>query len=327
MKTTMNSIDEMDIQKFKEYLVGIGRQPSTVESYGRDSVAFLAFVEKSGISIGDISTNTLVEFQEVLRSKGIRSNSLRRTVIGVRQFYRFLQDSRQWDQNPFDETVIPDREDQFQSRLDQTTISKLFASVLAEPANLKSLRDRCLLHLLAYEGLKVTELIELRWQNFLYASDGGRLKIEGPRSRTIHIERSTTTALMEYRNNFRDKVKQMRDFQLSERILLGFKGTDSKHWETAITRHGVKFALYELGNNIGLKKLNCEELRHFAISHKVELGASPDSLMNHFGLRTLGNISKHLRIESDSINKLGLQTAVDGAKRKKGKATKKNRRR
>jgi hypothetical protein len=60
-----------------------------------------------------------------------------------------------------------------------------------------------------------------------------------------------------------------------------------------MTRHGLKFVMYELGEKIGISKLNSELLRHHAIRHQLASGKSPEDLMGHLGLRRLGNIARH----------------------------------
>jgi integrase/recombinase XerD len=294
----MKTINETDIGNFKQHLLAKGRQPATVESYARDCETFLEFIDEVGLSHGDISGRTLTEFQNSLINKGIRPNSLRRTVIGVRQFYRYLQDANSWDKSPLDESVIPDRQDVQALNLESSTFELLVSKVNSETSYLKCCRDLCLIYLLGYEGVKVTELIELEWRDFLYASDGGRLRISGPRGRTIHLELVSTSALREYRNQMRQALGSGVSFNSSSKIMVSFKGLEGKHWTPHLTRHGVKFALYELGTAVGSEKLNSEDLRHFAIAHKVELGMTPEMIMNHFGLRTLGNIGKHLNNEN-----------------------------
>ena len=60
-----------------------------------------------------------------------------------------------------------------------------------------------------------------------------------------------------------------------------------------MTRHGLKFVMYELGDKIGVSALNSELLRHHAIRHQLALGKTPEELMGHLGLRRLGNIARH----------------------------------
>jgi hypothetical protein len=69
-----------------------------------------------------------------------------------------------------------------------------------------------------------------------------------------------------------------------------------------MTRHGLKFIVYELGDKVGAKSLNTEQLRHFAVTHLISQGMAPDEIMAHLGLRRLGNIAKHLAsVDSSSL--------------------------
>ena len=51
-----------------------------------------------------------------------------------------------------------------------------------------------------------------------------------------------------------------------------------------------------------IKKLNTELLRHYAINFHLELGKSPEDVMEHFGLKQLGNIGKHARKMPKELN-------------------------
>ena len=77
-------------------------------------------------------------------------------------------------------------------------------------------------------------------------------------------------------------------------MFIAFKGRDASFPLPNMTRHGLKFIIYELGEKIGMASLNTEQLRHFAVSHLISLGYAPDQIMAHLGLRRLGNIAKHL---------------------------------
>ncbi|MCX6124337.1 MAG: hypothetical protein NTV34_06250, partial [Proteobacteria bacterium] len=81
------------------------------------------------------------------------------------------------------------------------------------------------------------------------------------------------------------------------KIMIGFKGSEACYLLPDLTRHGVKFALYELGNLAAIPHLNTEDLRHYAMGHKVRLGFTPEMLMNHLGLRTPGKTSRHFSDE------------------------------
>lgn len=288
----MTTIDHSSIDLFKQHLTLRGRQPSTVESYGRDCATFIDFLDTTGVHLGEVSPEILSQFQEYLIGKGIRGNSVRRTVIGVRQFFRFLQDKHQWDRSPLDETLIPEREESFLNRVSDEIFHNLLRSAKSATPELKSRRDVVILALLGIEGLKVHEMIELEWRDFLYTSTSALLAIRGDRARTIQLEAISSEALALLRMTI-DDLLDGRPSNPHSKIMIGFKGTTASYVIPNLTRHGVKFALYELGITSKIPQLNSEELRHHAMAHKVAIGLSPEALMNHLGLRTLGKTAAH----------------------------------
>lgn len=287
----MTTIDQSSIDLFKQYLAQRGRQPATVESYGRDCATFVDFMNEAGVNVGDIAPDVFMEFQEYLSNKGIRGNSVRRTVIGVRQFFRFLQDHYHWDRSPLDDAPIPEREESFSNRVSDEIFSALMTHANDSTPELKRCRDLVMLALLGIEGLKVHEMIALEWKDFIYSTSHSVLAIHGDRARSINLEQSTALTLKELRTATDELRPELS--QATNKIMIGFKGTSASLVIPNLTRHGVKFALYELGNAVKIPQLNSEELRHHAMAHKVSIGFLPEPLMNHLGLRTLGKVAAH----------------------------------
>ena len=76
-------------------------------------------------------------------------------------------------------------------------------------------------------------------------------------------------------------------------MFCAFKGRDSALQLPSMTRHGLKFALYEIGDKVGIDKLNSETLRHHAVCYLLEKGKTTAEIMEHLGLKRPGNIAKH----------------------------------
>lgn len=288
----MKTIDENAIERFSIHNKAKGRQKATVDSYQRDCETFLSFLSLEGVNEKDIEPKTLTDFQVFLKNRGIKENSVRRSVIGVRQFFRFLQEDYGWDQSPFDDVPIPERDEVFTHRILADQILSLQAAIRVESSPLKASRDLSMLLLLAHEGLKAAELIDLEWGDFIAPGAEGILRIRGPRSRNLALESETTQAVAALKKLLAEKELAVM-IKPKSKIMMSFKGNDARHIEPELSRHGVKFALYELGNLVGISHLNSEDLRHFAMAHKVALGFTPEALMNHLGLRTPGKISQH----------------------------------
>src|SRR4051812_12518548 len=101
-------VDSQTVTRFAESLRSRGKQPATVESYCRDAQRFLDYLERNRMPATQVEPGTLIAYQDYLRQDcEERDNSVRRTVIGIRQFFRFLTEARTLPSTPFDQVAIP----------------------------------------------------------------------------------------------------------------------------------------------------------------------------------------------------------------------------
>lgn len=272
-----------------------GKQPSTVESYTRDASRFLEFMHEKKLRLGNLEPDTLLAYENYLRHDcDGRTNSVRRSIIGIRQYFRFLVDRKVIRESPFDLVPLPARDDGLPDQLDEEDVAMLIEAASATTPPIKAARDRAIVSLLSFEGLKASELITLVWTDLMLDDNlavWGSLSIPGDRGRAIILGPESAAALDAYRNLFREWSAQRPG--VISRMFISFKGRESAVSTPTMTRHGLKFVMYELGDKIGVSALNSELLRHHAIRHQLALGKTPEELMGHLGLRRLGNIARH----------------------------------
>jgi site-specific recombinase XerD len=194
-----------------------------------------------------------------------------------------------------DKVPIPNREEVTPRKLKDEEISSLFEHS-TKGVKLKDSRDKAIIALLCFEGLKVSELISLDWKHFLPHMNKGSLLIPGERRRLIILNPSTYKFLSEYHKIYHECRPMIPK---TFKMFLGFKGREALSVSSKISRHGLKYMLYELGQLCEIPNLNTETLRHQAIQHHLNAGASPEDIMKHFGLRQLGNIAKHHKVKRD----------------------------
>ncbi len=279
-----------------------GTGPATVESYCRDAQRFLDYLGKYKMTPLQVEPGTLIAYQDFLRGEcEERDNSVRRTVIGIRQFFRYLSESRAIPATPFDLVPIPLRDDRLPKGLTQDDIEAVLQVALAGRPDCKAARDAVTVSLLAHEGVKANELISLKWTDYLQDQGHGTLRIPGSRARAIVLSAETNELMAAYRTLYASIRHPVIANATEKYIFIAFKGRDAASPLPMMTRHGLKFILYELGDKAGISKLNTEQLRHFAVSYLISLGKSPDEIMLHLGLRRIGNIAKHLVRNRDVI--------------------------
>ena len=289
------TIDAQTVDRFAENLKSRGKQPATVESYCRDAQRFLDYLGRSKLVAERVEPETLVAYQDYLRHDcEERDNSVRRTVIGIRQFFRFLSEARVLRATPFDVVPIPVRDETLPKALEEDDVDTLITVALAGRPDFKALRDAAIVSVLAHEGIKANELITLTWTDYLEERGLGSLRIGGGRARNVPLSKESTERLSRYREANQTMRRAETEERAAKHIFIAFKGRDAASPLPAMTRHGLKFILYELGEKAGLIGLNTEQLRHFAVNFMLGQGRTPEEVMHHLGLRRLGNIAKHV---------------------------------
>lgn len=282
--------------EFAERLRATGRQPATVDAYCHDARLFLAYLNQAAIkSLTSINDETLDDFTTHLRDHlKHRPNSARRALLGVRLFFRFLHDGRFIRGNPLEETAIPIRVEVRQRPLTKEQVQSFMENAASEAMPLKASRDRSILALLAWEGVKTSELVSLCWNDFLPSATRPTLRVGGARPRAIALQPQTAELLVRYQMEYDGQGAPALHRAPEKRMFVGFKGPRCGLILPTMSRHGLKFLLYEIGAPSRVNHLNAEMLRSYATRHLLSIGLSPEDVMRRLGLRQIGAIARHI---------------------------------
>jgi integrase/recombinase XerD len=135
-----------------------GASLNTLEAYSRDLNRFIDFVERRGIQkIGKITSDDIVALLGYLKSEGLVSNSVNRTLAALRGFYKHLLSEKVIDENPVSNIDLA----KVWMRLPDT-LSREEVNILLEKPDLKTLlgvRDAAMLELMYATGIRVSELV------------------------------------------------------------------------------------------------------------------------------------------------------------------------
>lgn len=278
------------IPAFKAYLGNKGRSAATIASYSSDVRLFLQFMHDQQLTSEDLNTTALHLYRDFLRTdRELRENSLRRKIIAIRQFFVFLHTSEMLADNPFEKTIIPERDDTLRYELEADKLTQLLA-ILAARRDTQSVRNLAIIHLLAFEGLKASELTGLHWRDFVASRRAALLRIGGSRPRTIDLQPASTYSLRRWQRQARQRHAQCDD----RLIFGGFKGPDGALPLATLTRHGLKFILAQLAAQAAVSSLSPALLRHHATRHMLQQGRSIEDSRAHLGLKRMGSIRRHL---------------------------------
>lgn len=286
----MNDNELLDLDLFADHLRKLGKKPATIDSYRRDAKHFVNFCKREKVL--KIEPELAKYFQDYLIGNNEKPNSVRRSLIGVRQYLRFC--SAQSNATPaFDGVALPNRQVILPKYLSQESINRIFASCAKSQSHLKQLRDSAIIALLAFEGIKASELIEINWSDLFFSNKSGEVTLHILSSRKRHIIINNLTA--EHIFRYRDFCHKENEY--SKKMFVAFKGRQTQTTLSHMTRHGLKFMLSEVGHESGITNLSSEKLRHFAISFQISNGKSPEEVAAHLGLKRLGNIAKYCSLQ------------------------------
>ncbi len=246
---------------------------NTLEAYSRDLNRFIDFVEKRGIQkIGKITSDDIVALLGYLKSGGLVSNSVNRTLAAIRGFYKYLLIEKIIDENPVSNIDLA----KVWMRLPDT-LSKEEVNILLEKPDLKTLlgvRDAAMLELMYATGIRVSELVSLTTNNVNWQMGYLIVLGKGSKERIVPIGRTAFECLNTYLEKARPKLLREDTTNI---IFLNRSGK-------GLTRQGFWKIVRKYAMKAGLmKKVHPHTFRHSFATHLLEGGADLRSVQVMLG--------------------------------------------
>ena len=191
------------LEGFRDYLaLETGASPHTVDNYLRDLRHALGFLGERGLGgPGQVTRQQLREFVFALKDLGRSPATIRRHVSSLRTYYGFLLGEGLVTEDPSDRLETPKRGRKLPIVLSVAEIEALLvAPRIEEPL---AWRDRALLELGYGGGLRVSEICDLRLEDFLPGDQLVRVIGKGNKQRLVPIGRKTIGTVAVYLNSIR----------------------------------------------------------------------------------------------------------------------------
>lgn len=174
-----------------------GLSPKTLEAYGRDVRAFIAYLAGRGIlEPTAIARADILDYLESLRAARRRASTRARAFVALREFFQHLLrehcikvDVSAGLEAPKKNLVLP-------RVLDEDATLRLVVSV--EGSTPRDLRDRAMLELLYGCGLRVSELCDLELRDFIPDAEVVRCRGKGSKERIVPMGGACGEAVCRY---------------------------------------------------------------------------------------------------------------------------------
>jgi site-specific recombinase XerD len=178
----------------------------TCRAYERDVRCCIEFLRGQGIAaLAEIRTPDLRRFLSDEASHRPAPSSQARTVAALRCFFRFCLESEYLERDPAHVLRMPKKRETLPDLLDRGELSRLLqmparGGVWSRVHSGKPERDRLLLALFAYGGLRRSELLGLDWDDVDLERRLIRVRVaKGGRQRVLPIHPGLVPLLLEYR--------------------------------------------------------------------------------------------------------------------------------
>lgn len=277
----------------REYLVYAaaekGLSKNSLDAYGRDLRKFESWATVQGSDLEAIDRTDIREYLIDLSSLGITENSKRRLVSSIRGFYKFLMFEGHIDASPAENIDLPKRGMYLPRFLNQHEIDELLA--VPDVTLETGLRDRAMLELMYACGLRVSEVIGLRFGDI--DLDGGILTTTGKGSKTrrVPVGSSALAALEQYL-----ETRRGRDDIDSDILFVTPAGKQ-------LNRQAVFLMVSDHANKASLADVSPHTLRHTFATHLVQNGADIRSVQQMLGHSDISTTQIYTHITNSHLKK------------------------
>ncbi|MEA1949481.1 MAG: site-specific tyrosine recombinase XerD [Thermodesulfobacteriota bacterium] len=259
----MSSLDILADQYLNYLVFEKGLSEKTIESYSSDLVRHLEFLKQKGVKkIADADTPLILKHLISLRDAGLGSRSCARHLITLRGFYKFLFQERIIEYDPARLIDLPKSGLKLPDVLTVAEVNLL----LNMPDTGKPLgkRNAAMLELLYAAGLRVSELVNLKFLNVNLEACFVKVLGKGSKERVVPIGVCAKERIDDYINTSRPLLLKKR---ISRYLFVARAGKP-------MTRQGFWKLLKQYAQQAGIKKkITPHSLRHSFASHLIEGGA------------------------------------------------------
>ena len=282
----MNNLNKLT-EQVEDYLrysqIERGLSANTITAYKQDLSSFINFLQKENLSSWPTKAIDIDAFLAEQRDQKKATSSISRLISSLRKFYQWLVRQNIQKLNPMLEIDSPKKRRPLPVALTTVEVTDL----LKQPDIKKKLglRDRALLETLYATGIRVSELINLKFTDLHEELKLVKVFGKGSKERLIPISKVALSWIDSYKEKVRDplilKVGKNTDF-----IFLNSRGgslTRQAVWQ--IIKHYCKLAGIQ-------KNVTPHTLRHTFATHLLENGAD---------LRVVQEILGHSDISTTQI--------------------------
>ncbi len=280
------------IESFLNYLsVERGLSQNTLLSYREDLDAYADFLKsRSIVGLSRTSRNDITDFMLHEKDRGLSVNSVARHLAAIRMFYRFLVRERILKVDPSSLIDSP----KLWKKIPETLSVNEIEALLAQPdlRDKQGIRDRAILEILYATGMRVSESVNLKFDNVNLEVGFLRCIGKGNKERLIPLGKKAIIAIKRYIDEVRPKFLKNNQSDALFLSRFGKKISRQSFWKI--------IKKYAKGARIK-KPIRPHILRHSFATHLLERGADLRSVQEMLGHSNISTTQIYTHINKDRL--------------------------
>ena len=262
------------ITEFVSFLkIEKGLSSNSIIAYQNDVEKLASYCQEQKINIKEVEYTHLKSFVTELYDIGLSARSQARIISGIKQFFSYLLLENLITQDPSSLLEQPKLGRKLPEVLSIEEVDLLIGAV-----NLNShegSRNRAMLEVLYSCGLRVSELVNLKFTDLFYDEGFVRVIGKGNKERLVPLSESVEVEISTYQEKMRSKL-DVKDGH-ENFIFLNRRGKQ-------LTRVMVFIIIKDLAAKINLtKSISPHTFRHSFATHLIEGGANLRAIQEMLG--------------------------------------------
>ncbi len=274
---------------------------NTVESYENNLYTFWTYLGKNK-DLLKVSKEDIEHFIQTVHQK---ETTKAHYLTVLRSFYGFLVDNERLSKNPCDGVLMPKLTERLPKYLSYEEVDLLLSFPLKTAYDY---RTKAMLELLYATGMRVSELLSLKFYMVDFDNDCVKVEGKGSKERIIPFNETAKKYLSLYLKDYRGLlVKKGKNY---DELFLNNRGTP-------ITRQGLYKLLKELCVKVGIKKdVSPHVLRHSFATHLLKNGADLRVIQELLGHSDISTTQIYTHVSNEKM-KEEYESAHPRAKKEK----------
>lgn len=185
------------IEEFLNYLkIQKNYSINTITNYQRDLLLFYEYLEKESLSFNNLEYQDIRLFYSYMDSKNYNKSTICRILSSIRSFYKYLSRNNYVKSNIFKYATNPKKDKLLPKFLYEDQLEELFS--IPDLTTTLGIRDRLILELLYSTGVRVSELVSLKVNDFNYDDMSIKVLGKGNKERIVYYGEYAEEVLKEY---------------------------------------------------------------------------------------------------------------------------------